>query len=113
MTVHTMSRFVEKISFLTSPGYLTGPGAREAVGLPSGTGPYKIVTDLAVPGFDDETKIMMVESIHPGVEIDQGKAETGFDLIIPDFIQTTPPPSDAELRILRGEVDPMRLVIGR
>jgi glutaconate CoA-transferase, subunit B len=98
---------------LTSPGFLDGPGAREAAGLPSGTGPYKIITDLAVLGFDDETKIMMVESIHPGVELDHVKAETGFNLIIPDFIQTTPPPSEAELRILRGEVDPMRLVIGR
>ncbi len=113
MTVHSRARFVERVGFLTSPGFLSGPGAREAAGLPSGTGPYKIVTDLAVLGFDDETKIMMVESVHPRVEIDQVKNETGFNLIIPDFIQTTPPPSDAELRILRGEVDPMRLVIGR
>lgn len=113
MTVHSKSRFVEKVSFLTSPGYLTGPGAREAAGLPVNTGPYKIITDLAVLGFDEETKAMMVESIHPGVEREQVKEATGFELIMPDFIQTTPPPSDSELRLLRGEVDPLRLVIGR
>ena len=113
MTVHSKSRFVEKVNFLTSPGYITGPGAREAAGLPSNTGPYKIITDLAVLGFDEETKAMMVESIHPGVERKQVEEATGFKLIMPDFIQATPPPSDPELRLLRGEVDPLRLVIGR
>jgi len=113
MTVHTKARFVEKVSFLTSPGYLTGPGAREAAGLPSNTGPYKIITDLAVLGFDDETKIMKVESIHPGADLDRVKDATGFELIISDFIETTPPPSENELRLLRDEVDPLRIVIGR
>ncbi|HIJ41548.1 MAG TPA: hypothetical protein HPP90_10815 [Deltaproteobacteria bacterium] len=56
---------------------------------------------------------MMVESIHPGVERNQVEEATGFKLIMPDFIQATPPPSDPELRLLRGEVDPLRLVIGR
>lgn len=37
--------------------------------------------------------------------------KVGF--LIPDFVPTSPPPSDSELRILRGEVDPLRLVIGR
>jgi glutaconate CoA-transferase subunit B len=113
MTVHTKSRFVEKVGFLTSPGYLDGPGTREAAGLPPGTGPFKIITDLAVLGFDRDTKVMKVESVHPGVQIDQVREATGFNLLIPDFVPTTPPPSDSELRILRGEVDPLRLVIGR
>ena len=81
--------------------------------MPANTGPYKIITDLAVLGFDEETKAMMVESIHPGVEREQVKEATGFELIMPDFIQTTPPPLDSELRLLRGEVDPLRMVIGR
>lgn len=113
ITVHTKARFVERVSFLTTPGYLTGPGAREAEGLPPNTGPYKIITDLAVMGFDEATKIMRVESIHQGVELDRVKDATGFELIVPDFIPTTPPPTDSELRILRGEVDPLRLIIGR
>ena len=53
MTQHDRRRFVEKLDFLTTPGYLTGPGAREAAGLPAGTGPYKVITDLAVMGFDE------------------------------------------------------------
>jgi len=112
MTVHSKSRFVEKCEFVTSPGFLTGAGAREAAGLPEG-GPYKIVTDLAVMGFDDATKAMMVESLHPGVEIDKVQAETGFQLIVPQKVERTAPPTDNELRILREEVDPLKLVIGR
>lgn len=113
MTIHAKTRFVERVSFLTSPGYLTGPGAREAAGLPADTGPYKIITDLAILGFDEATKRMKVESIHQGVEIDQVREATGFELLMPEFLPTTPPPSDLELKVLRGEVDPLRMVIGR
>ncbi len=112
MTVHSKARFVEKCEFVTSPGFLTGAGAREAAGLPEG-GPYKIVTDLAVMGFDDQTKAMMIESLHPGVEIDKVQSETGFQLVVPRKIERTAPPTEKELRILREEVDPLKLVIGR
>lgn len=113
MTIHSKARFVEKLDFITSPGYLSGPGSREAAGLPPGSGPYKIITDLAVLGFDHETKRMKIESAHPGVTPEQIRAETAFDLPGSDFIQMTPPPSGEELRILRGEVDPLRMIIGR
>ena len=103
---------MEKCDFVTSPGFLTGDGAREAAGLPEG-GPYKIITDLAVMGFDEETKAMMVESLHPGVELDKVQSETGFELIVPEKIGRTEAPTAEELRILREEVDPLRLVIGR
>ncbi|MFH0915647.1 MAG: CoA-transferase [bacterium] len=112
MTVHSKARFVEKCDFVTSPGFLTGAGAREAAALPEG-GPYKIITDLAVMGFDEKTKAMMVESLHPGVDLDKVQAETGFELIVPGEIGRTSAPTDEELRILREEVDPLKVVIGR
>ncbi len=56
ITPHDPRRFVERVDFVTTPGYLAGPGAREAAGLPAGTGPYKVITDLAVLGFDETTK---------------------------------------------------------
>jgi glutaconate CoA-transferase, subunit B len=112
MTVHERARFVEKCDFITSPGFLTGDGAREAAGLPEG-GPYKIITDLAVMGFHEETRAMMIESLHPGVEVEKVQAETGFELIVPAKIGRTELPSAEELRILREEVDPLKLVIGR
>src|SRR5512136_3369381 len=55
---HDKRRFVPKVDFITTPGYLSGPGAREAAGLPRGTGPLYVVSTLALLGFDDETKWM-------------------------------------------------------
>ncbi len=112
MTVHEKARFVEKCDFITSPGFLSGDGAREAAGLPAG-GPYKIITDLAVMGFDENTHAMTIESLHPGVDVDKVQSETGFELLVSPDVGRTEPPTAEELRILREEVDPGRLVIGR
>src|SRR5262249_46223261 len=69
VTSHARRRFVEKLDFVTTPGYLTGPGAREAAGLPPDTGPFRVITDLAVMGYHDQTKRMEVLSLHPGVAL--------------------------------------------
>jgi glutaconate CoA-transferase subunit B len=113
VTNHDRRRFVEKLDFLTTPGYLTGPGAREAAGLPRGTGPFRVITDLAVLGYHEQTKRMEVLSLHPGVELEQVRAETGFELGVHTPLGTTQPPTELELCILRQEVDPHRYVIGR
>src|SRR5437764_10653676 len=113
VTNHDRRRFTEKLDFLTTPGYLTGPGAREVAGLPPGTGPYRVITDLAVMGYHDETKRMEVLSLHPGLSLEQVQANTGFTLGVREPLQTTQPPTDEELRLLREEVDPFRYIIGR
>jgi glutaconate CoA-transferase subunit B len=113
VTSHDRRRFVEKLDFLTTPGYLSGPGAREAAGLPPGSGPYRVITDLAVLGYHEQTKRMEVLSLHPGVSLDQVRAATGFELGAREPLTVTQPPGDAELRILREEVDPHRYLLGR
>jgi glutaconate CoA-transferase, subunit B len=113
ITHHDPRRFVEKLDFLTTPGYLTGPGAREAAGLPRGTGPYRVITDLAVLGYHEQTRRMEVLSLHPGVELEQVRAATGFELGVHAPLGTTQPPTELELCILREEVDPHRYVLGR
>jgi glutaconate CoA-transferase, subunit B len=113
VTNHDPRRFVERLDFVTTPGYLTGPGAREAAGLPPGTGPYRVITDLAVLGYDDQTKRMQILSLHPDITLEQVRAATGFELGVREPLAATPPPSDLELRILRDEVDPHRYVLGR
>src|SRR5436305_11079215 len=67
VTNHDRRRFVERLDFLTTPGYLTGPGAREAAGLPPRTGPYRVTTALAVLGHAHPTQRIQVLSLHPGV----------------------------------------------
>jgi glutaconate CoA-transferase subunit B len=113
VTIHDRRRFVEKLDFMTTPGYLTGPGAREAAGLPPGTGPYRVITDLAIMGYHEQTRRMEVLNVHPGVTMEQVQANTGFPIRAREPLLTTPAPSDTELRILRDEVDPFRYIIGR
>ncbi|TVQ55332.1 MAG: 3-oxoadipate--succinyl-CoA transferase subunit B [Rhodobacteraceae bacterium] len=104
---HEKRRFVEKVDFVTSPGYLSGGDSRARAGLPAG-GPYKVVTDLAVMGFDPETKRMRVETLQPGVTPEQVQANTGFDLAIARETPSAEPPSADELAIL-ADLDPERL----
>jgi glutaconate CoA-transferase subunit B len=113
VTTHDKRRFVEQLDFLTTPGYLTGPGAREAAGLPPGTGPYRVITDLAILGYHEQTQRMEVLSLHPSVTLEQACANTGFELGFNEPLPTTEPPTDAELRVLREEVDPHRYLLGR
>jgi len=113
VTNHDKRRFVPKLDFLTTPGYLTGPGAREAAGLPPGTGPYRVITDLAVLSYHETTRRMEIISLHPGITLEQVCANTGFDLGVREPLAVTEPPTDRELRILCEEVDPHRYVIGR
>jgi glutaconate CoA-transferase, subunit B len=113
MTPQDTRRFVEKVDFLTSPGYLTGMGAREAAGLPPRTGPYKVITDLAIMGYSKENCRMEVQSLHNGVDVATIREKTGFSLQFADTLSQTAPPTDEELRILREDVDPYRYVIGR
>lgn len=113
MTVHSKQRFVETIDFVTTPGFLSGPGARETAGLPAETGPAKVVTNLCVMGYHPTEKRMMVLSLHPGVTREDVQDNTGFELLWADTIAETAPPTDEELRILREEVDPLKMIIGR
>jgi glutaconate CoA-transferase subunit B len=110
---HDKRRFVEKLDFLTTPGYLNGSGAREAAGLPKDTGPYRVITNLAVMGFDGKTKEMALLSTHPGVAVQQVVDNTGFKLIVPSKVGVTEPPTKEEVRILRDEIDPAGIFVRR
>jgi glutaconate CoA-transferase, subunit B len=108
---HSRRTFVPRVDFCTTPGYLTGPGAREQAGLPPGTGPLYVVSTLALMGFDDASKRMTLLATHPGITVEQVLSETGFELILPDQVDHNEPPSAEELRTLREEVDRHRLYI--
>jgi glutaconate CoA-transferase, subunit B len=110
---HDAKKFVPKLDFLTTPGYLSGPGAREAAGLPANTGPHRVISDLAVMDFDPDTKRMRVLSLHPGKTLEQVKAATGFELLVAEGVSETPAPTEVQLAVLRTQVDPGRYILGR
>jgi glutaconate CoA-transferase subunit B len=102
---HDTRRFVEDVDFITTPGYLSGPGAREAAGLPPDTGPFRVVSNLAVLGFHPQSKRMMLLATQPGVSVEDVIEHTGFDLVIAEQVESNPPPTEEELQLLRGEID--------
>jgi glutaconate CoA-transferase subunit B len=109
---HDKRRFVPKCDFITTPGYLTGPGAREDAGLPPGSGPINVVSTLARLGYDREnTYRMTLEAVCPGVTVQDVIDNTGFELIIPDDVPEIEAPTAEELRLLREEIDPSGLYI--
>ena len=97
---HERRRFVERVGYITSPGYGDGPGWRERVGLPRG-GPAAVITTLGVLGFDPASKQAYLRSYHPGQSPDTLRASTGWDLQIAPDVAETPAPSAEELAIIR------------
>ncbi len=106
-------RFTDTLDFYTTPGYLQGGNTRYEAGLPENTGPYKVITNIGIYGFDPESKRMTLISLHPDTPVEAVNENSGFEIVIPDDYETTEPPSAVELEVLRNEVDPMRYIIGR
>ncbi|MBI4670000.1 MAG: 3-oxoacid CoA-transferase [Elusimicrobia bacterium] len=119
---HEKERFVKKLNFITTPGYIDGPGARERAGLPAGTGPFRVITNLAVFDFEPKSKKMRLIALNPGVEkedaarasgpisalgaLRSGAArETGFEFLTAKKLEQNSAPNETELAVLRHEVD--------
>ena len=101
---HERKRFVEKVDFITAPGYLHGGDSREKAGLTEG-GVYQVITHLGIFGFDKTTRRMCLQALHPGASVEEVKERTGFEVLIPEDLSYTDSPTEEELRILR-ELDP-------
>jgi glutaconate CoA-transferase, subunit B len=97
---HARRTLVEKLDFVTTVGHGNGRGTRERLGF-RGLGPTAVITDLGVLEPDPDTKRLVLRQIHPGVEIDQVREQTGWELEVADELQVTEPPSTEELAKLR------------
>jgi glutaconate CoA-transferase subunit B len=106
---HERRRFVERLDYLTTPGYLDGPGGRERLGYRRG-GPTCVISDRALLRFDGVNKEMYLDRYYPGTTPEEIQSHTGFSL---DLTRAAPldPPTIEELRILRQEVDPQQLIL--
>ena len=104
---HEKRRFVNRVDFVTSPGFLCGAESRREAGLIAG-GMYRVVTDLGLFGFDERSKRMQLQALHPGVTVGQVQESTGFELVVAPDLPVTDPPTAGELAALR-HLDPDRL----
>ena len=97
--------FVEKVDFITSVGYLDGGDSRVKAGLLP-YGPWKVITDKCVMSFNNVEKRMQIESIHPGVTLEEVLDNMGFRPVVPEKITITREPTDEQIRVIREEIDP-------
>ena len=92
--------FVPTLDFLTSLGYGRNGREREALGVKT-NGPTFLVTDLCIMRPDPLTREFAVVSLHPGVSRERVRENTGWAVKFAESIQETPPPTPAELGVLR------------
>jgi len=107
MTRLQKRKFVNKLDFMSSPGFLDGSsGARERAGMPCGTGPYRVVTERAMFGFDGATRRMQLIGVAPWSSVDDVLSEMEFEPLVASELRVLDPPTDEELEVLRTQVDP-------
>ena len=104
MPDHNPRTLVERVDFRSAAGYLGGSGERERLGL--GGGPALVITNLAVFDFVSSTQRMRLQTLHPGVELEQVLAATGFEPAIADELGVTPAPRPEDVELLRTVIDP-------
>lgn len=107
---HEKRKFVKKVDYLTSPGWLNGPGSREQEGL-GGSGPSTVITNMAIMGFDEVTKKMYLDKVYPGITPEQVLDNMDFEVDISRAGELDPPSLD-ELMVLREKCDPQKLILG-
>jgi glutaconate CoA-transferase subunit B len=101
MLRHSSRAFVERLDFRTTVGYGDGPGARERLGL-KGRGVSAVITDLGVLEPDPASCELVLQQVHPGVEVAEVVAATGWPLQVAERVEASPAPTDAELAALRA-----------
>jgi glutaconate CoA-transferase subunit B len=98
---HSKRALVDRVGFITSFGNGRGPGERAALGL-RGKGPTTLITDLGILRPDPASAEFVLTEIHPGVEIDEVMAATGWPLLLAPGLTTTLAPTPGELTALRA-----------
>jgi glutaconate CoA-transferase subunit B len=87
----------EKRRFVRRVGYMNW---RQRVGLRGG-GPCAVITNRGILRFDSDTKEMVLDSVHPGVSVEEILEHTGWQLRLASKMKKTEPPTKREIRIIR------------
>ncbi len=112
MMQHEKRRFMKEIDYVTSPGWMDGPGGREKAGLPGNVGPQMVVTDKGILKFDEDTKRMYLAGYYPSSSPEDVLENTGFDLDVSRAVVLEEPEEDV-IKLIREEIDPGEAFIKR
>jgi glutaconate CoA-transferase subunit B len=103
---HTPRVFVERCDYISVFAHGDGGDHRKRLGLDRyNEGPTSVITPLAIMDFDTPDHAMRLQSVHPGVQVDDVLAATGFDLVVPETVPTTREPTAEQLLLLRERID--------
>ena len=108
ITPHEKRRLPPRVDFHTSAGFLGGRAERRAAGLRGG-GPAAVVTDLGILE-PDEAGELVLGAVHPGIDPEQARAQTGWELRVARGLRTTVEVTPDELSLLR-QLDPQRIYL--
>ena len=105
MMQHQKRRFMDHVDYITSCGWMDGPGGRERAGLPGNRGPQMVVTDLGIMKFDEETKRMYLAYYYPFSSPEMVQENTGFEIDV-TRAELMEGPDPEIIRLIREEIDP-------
>ena len=105
MMQHERRRFIDKIDYVTSPGWIDGPDGRAKMGLPTNRGPQMVVTDRGIMKFDEKTKRMYLAGYYPTSSPEDVIENTGFDIDVSRAVALDAPDPEV-IRMIREEIDP-------
>jgi glutaconate CoA-transferase, subunit B len=101
---HSRQVFVERCDYVSALGWRNGRWDRTELGFPGG-GPRYCVTPRCIFDFDPATRSMRLKSVHPGHSVEEVLDHTGFDVVVPAEVPSTPAPSALQLDVLRNRID--------
>lgn len=81
------------------------PELRRSYGLQPGR--TAVMTNLGVLELSEDTGRLELVQLHPGVDVEQFHAASGFAVATTREVDETPPPAPEELGILRSLIDPL------
>ncbi|MBL8774710.1 MAG: CoA-transferase [Acidimicrobiales bacterium] len=105
---HGTRSFVEKVD------YVSGVGYDRAAALPGDSARFheirRVVSNLGVFDFETPDHTMRLRSVHPGVTVDEVIEATGFELVVPDDVPESRPPTVEEQQLIHEVIDPNGLL---
>jgi len=109
---HERRKFIEKVDYITSPGWMDGSGGREKNALPGDRGPMMVISDLGVMKFDEKTKRMYLAGYYPKSSPEMVIENTAFEIDVSKAVEIKAP-SPEIIRIIREEIDPNQVFAKR
>lgn len=107
---HDHGALPAELDFCTSPSPVRAREDSRAA-MPPGFGVATLITPLGVLRRPERFGEFQLSSLHPGVSVRQVREATGWELAVADDLTETPPPSEEDVRLLREEIDTVRLYL--